>query len=449
MKSLLLLVALASAGYAGTRPTQGVTQHEVTLDVMRHGQKAGMLKLPVGRAVEILDASDTQYHIRANGLAEAWVDKTHVSVAAVAAAEDLPGQARETPVDDPSSAAGRPAPVDESSGPISPTGPEAADAAIDQANDQNREIIKPGELVFLQLPFTGQEKGGICAGSSLLNIADYVKKTFQLTQTQFFSLFDSGSSGANAADMEHGLRHINFTLWPLYSRGGGRLDQTEKEQLLDRLMAELDDRQPLSISRPGHAFVLVGYNKSNRVFYAWDQNKKSACEQTRKAVPHAPPGTFEIPMDSITTRLDRVDRLVVLLVGSLEDEGAVVQELASIQGWKDLRLHFIPKKGQDGRKHERAAGAKVPLLVGALLNNRREVAIPSVPLAPPLKEGGNSPGDPLVIITGVKDDNFVGLKHPEAVEVALSKKEVTDLVMGNGGRYWSYFDKDWTFQPRK
>jgi hypothetical protein len=449
MRHLLLLIALASAGHSNAEPMQGVVRHEVVLDVMHNGKKAGTIKLPPGREVAIIAAGATQYHIKAHGLAQGWVEKEHVTVATLAAVTNVSEHSGETKVDESKDTSGLFESVDETPEPISPAAPETEDAQAEQATEKSIQVINPGELVFLQLPFSEQERGGICAGSSLLNIADYMHRRFQLTQTQFFSLFDSGSSGANVADMEHGLRHINYTLWPLYSRGGGRLEKSEKDQLVDRLIAELNDRQPLSISRPGHAFVLVGYNMPEKVFYAWDQNKDSECEKVRAAVDRAPKGVFEIPMAAITSKLDRIDRLVSLKVGELEEEGAVVSKLASIEGWKDLCLHILPKKHPDGRKHNRAAGTKVPLLVTSLLSSKREVAIPSVALEPPLTGGGNTLEDPLTIITGIEDNVFVGIKHPEATEAALSKQEVTDLILENGGRYWSYFNKSWKFQPRK
>ena len=92
---------------------------------------------------------------------------------------------------------------------------ELEEFRMDDGSRPRTEIV-PGEFVFLALPFRGQERGGICAGASLLNIIEFHGSHYDLTQQEFFKLFDAGRSGAHIGQMEQGAKNVGLSITTLH-----------------------------------------------------------------------------------------------------------------------------------------------------------------------------------------------------------------------------------------
>lgn len=463
-----------------TNSATGKAKTIIKLDAYYNDQKVGSTSIPEGRDVKIVNSNQTHYHVEFNPSTHGWINKNDITVlestpeATEATEETSVSNVNATTDSDPSDL-----PPFSSTDTKESTESNNTPQNQDQLN-QTQEIIRPGELVFLGIKFEEQARGGICAGSSILNIVEYMGSRFKLTQEEFFSLFNSGRSGASLKEMEWGLSQIGFSPWPLYIRSSGSMKPQEEEKIIQKIMTELDSRAPLSISRPGHAFVLVGYNLPERKFYAWDQNKSTESESVKKTIPNAPNGTFEIPMSSIFNKLDSINRIygvyyyesskdIGYICDFIREEGKQIAQIANIKAkWNLFPHQFAKEAGTSERDYKKIGEKNIPTLLKGLIKNKREIAIPSTPFITEKKSrvngdknkasNRNSQSDrktnrntkrdsdddtnSIIFIKEFKNDLFIGVKQPEGKEVALSDDEVSELLLSNGqnqeGRYWSF-----------
>lgn len=340
------------------------------------------------------------------------------------------------------------------------------DQVNDQINDQIQDADKSqgesmlGKIVFLELPFKSQEKGGICAGSSLLNIVEYMGTPFKLSQREFFTLFDAGRSGANLSEMSLGLQNIGYTIEVLYHKGrDGRIDREEKENLKNLIISKIDQKMPLSVASPGHAFTLVGYNMENETFYIWDQGKANDNSlSTKVTIPNVqvPSGASEIKMDRVTSRLQKISYIIPSNGSQIleYDIAGVKQSLEQAELYQEVlrngNKHKI-YKFEDKREisQKRFIRKVAPILIGGLLKNNHRVLV----TIPDPKNGKEANTTKQIFIAYAisndskdsKDSNnpntskilVSGTMLPDYKDITIKMDELSDYIMEDSNTYYS------------
>ena len=439
-------------------PADGKTIAIIKLDAYHNGQKIGSTNIPEGREVKVATETSTHYRVELNESTHGWVKKEDIEVLK---GSPMPPMTPAEPKEPKEPTSLTKTPEQNSSEPHGGLDEEASKVHSTEENSAqgSLEIMNPGNIVFLAIPFNKQDRKGICAGSSFLNIVDYLGQShrhgqnrFDLTQEEFFSLLNAGKKGATIKDIQHGLGQINYVISSLYLKGGKSLKEEEKKELVDQLMAELDKNAPLSILGSGHASVLVGYNSPRKVFYVWDQNKTTNCNNVKKVIPSAPAGIYEVPMSSITNKVDAIIKVFrsspyIKRGGSYEpaqihSEARYIEKLAKKKIWTQMLPHkFHQPENLSDSEYLELGHKQLPLLMTGLMKNNWKVAIPSLPYDPDLTSVNNADNS-IVIIQSLKDGIFYGIKYPEANEISFSPSELSGLILANKGkgeaRYWTF-----------
>lgn len=295
-------------------------------------------------------------------------------------------------------------------------------------------VILPGEFVFLALPFTQQGKGGICAGASLLNIVDFLGSHFQLSQFEFFELFDAGRSGATISQMDQGLKNVGYEFTPILLEEKPK--RKEARKIERRCMDILDSGQPLSACVPGHALTLVGYNMRTQSFYAWDQARTSRDPRVSESVVNLPGGVYEIPMGELGFALDAIGHITKCETHfDGEREREQLLETLGAAPETDAEKHKIwaPDRVRDHDMKDFYADA-LPVLINGLMRKGRTAIIPTgkeIPGRPDWRSGE------LLQVTEKSPDGYRGILHPGSGEVEVSRRELARLVHENDGIYFS------------
>jgi len=299
-----------------------------------------------------------------------------------------------------------------------------------------KTVIRPGEFVFLALPFTQQGRGGICAGASLLNIVDFLGSDFQLSQNEFFELFDAGRSGATISQMDQGLKNVGYEFTPiLLEEKPKRKDARKIER---RCMDLLDSGQPLSVCVPGHALTLVGYNMRTESFYAWDQARTGRDPRVAEAVPNLPGGIYEIPMGQLGFDLDTIGHITKCET-SFDGQREKEQLLETLGAAPDTEAEkhkiWAPGRVRDSDVQSFYRDA-LPVLINGLMRKGRSAVIPTgeeIPGRPEWRRGE------LIEIAAKSADGYRGSLHPGGQEVEFSIRELARFVQENDGIYFSLF----------
>lgn len=459
--SILLACLLFVMPSHGT-PLPGLTKAVVKLDAYYKGQKIGSTNIPEGRAVTVLALTDSQYEVEVNESTRGWVNKEDIELLATPEPPSMPKVLQTEPLEPLSQQSKQTAPASElpANNDLIPRTPEYDGPKWPYSPDEHLEMKDSGNLVFLAIPFDKQDRTGICAGSSLLNIVDYMNNRYSLTQEEFFSLFNAGRRGATVKDMEWALNQVGFSPWPLYINARRAPKNEEKQELVAKMIDELNQGAPLSLLGSGHAYVIVGYNLPRKVFYAWDQNNEKQCPNVKKALPNAPKGVYEIAMDSITSKVDEINRIYGTYSysgrGRFFDCPQIESEKIQIENtpkkgsnWRALPTRFTQKKGVSDEDYLEVAKSNLPTLIAGLVKANWQVAIPMTPYNPDvLREDQNE--KTMFCINKVDETSvFLGTKYPEGEEIKLSKEELVELILSNrgrdkGARYWSF-----TQDPKK
>lgn len=157
-----------------------------------------------------------------------------------------------------------------------------------------KTIIEPGKRVILALPFEKQDRGGICAAASTLNILKFLDPKIQLSQTELFALFNSGRSGASPTEVIQGIRALGFTGKLI------RIDDAERKPLIADVKANLDAGRPMLVASRSHAMVLIGYDNEGKEpgLYVWNQKMPD-----KKPIDGLPKGTEKMSESEFLARL--------------------------------------------------------------------------------------------------------------------------------------------------
>jgi hypothetical protein len=308
-------------------------------------------------------------------------------------------------------------------------------AALLPDDPRPETVVRPGEFVFLALPFTQQGRGGICAGASLLNIVDFLGMPFQLSQYEFFQLFDAGRSGATISQMDQGLKNVGYEFTPLLLEE--KLKRKDARKIERRCMDILDSGQPLSVCVPGHALTLVGYNMKTESFYAWDQARTGRDPRVSEAVANLPGGIYEIPMGQLGFELDTIGHVTKLETpfdGQREKEQ--VLEISGLPADTELLKHKIwaPDRARD-RDVEDFYRDVLPVLNNGLMRKNRVMILPTgkeIPGRPDWRRGE------LIRITEKTKDGYRCVLHPYGTETDFSVRELARFVFESDGIYFSY-----------
>jgi hypothetical protein len=310
-------------------------------------------------------------------------------------------------------------------------------ASVLPDDSRPKTVIRPGEFVFLALPFTQQGRGGICAGASLLNIVDFLGSNFQLSQIEFFELFDAGRSGATISQMDQGLKNVGYEFTPLLLEEKPKRKEVRK--IARRCMDILDSGQPLSASVPGHALTLVGYNMRTESFYAWDQAKTSRDPRVSEAVPNLPGGVYEIPMSQLGFELDALGHITKCQThfdGQREKEQLLETLGAAPDTEAEKHKIWAPDRVRDSDAQSFYRDV-LPVLINGLMRKGRTAVIPTgkeIPGRPDWRSGE------LLRITEKSPDGYRGTLQPGGKEANFSLRELARLVHENGGIYFSCAD---------
>jgi hypothetical protein len=416
----------------GLRAEEGA--RGVTLEPVRLGSAT----FPAGTLVEVTESQADRLRIRAGGSAEAWVAKKFVrvdpdpddtsllsrfsgAVADLHWREYVPSEVTELVDTVATNLPARAAPVDL--------------AALLPDDQRPETVVRPGEFVFLALPFTQQGRGGICAGASLLNIVDFLGMPFQLSQYEFFQLFDAGRSGATISQMDQGLKNVGYEFTPLLLEE--KLKRKDARKIERRCMDILDSGQPLSVCVPGHALTLVGYNMKTESFYAWDQARTGRDPRVSEAVANLPGGIYEIPMGQLGLELDTIGHVTKLETpfdGQREKEQ--VLEISGLPADTDLLKHKIwaPDRARDRDVRDFYQDV-LPVLINGLMRKGRTVIVPTgkeIPGRPDWRRGE------LIRIVGKSGNDYRVLMCPGETETAVSLRDLSRFVFDNDGIYFSH-----------
>lgn len=416
----------------------GLRAEEVLRGVTLEAVRLGSVAYPAGTVVEITEFGSDRLKIRTDGSAEAWVAKKSVRI------DPDPGDTSllsrfSGAVADLDWRDYAPSKVTQFVDTVATNLPgqlAAENLAAMLPEDRRPEtVIRPGEFVFLALPFTQQGKGGICAGASLLNIVDFLGMPFQLSQYEFFQLFDAGKSGATISQMDQGLKNVGYEFTPLLLEEKPKRKDARKIER--RCLDILDSGQPLSVCVPGHALTLVGYNMKTESFYAWDQARTGRDPRMSEAVPNLPGGIYEIPMGQLGFDLDTIGHVTKFETpfdGQREKEQ--VLEISGLPADTDLLKHKIwapdRVRDRDVRDFYREV---LPVLINGLMRKGRTVIIPTgkeIPGRPDWRRGE------LVRIVGKSGDDYCVLMCPGNTETAFSLRDLSRFVFENDGIYYSH-----------
>ena len=423
---------------------QGTTIEIVELDVILNGGKTGSVNLPTGRRVEIINQTSTKYKIRANGLAEGWVDKKVLEIESnEATSEDKVSETTPSKT------------VPTKTSPTEGNGLNLAKTEIPneeqkipkdeetvteistktEINQTRKCIVKPGELVFLELPFAAQEKRGLCASSSLLNIIDYHGPLFNVTQEEMFALLGTGGkAGATWNEMRIGTKNMNFEMRFVYANTS-ETPREDKANLPEKLINLLNDKKPLSVATPSHAMVLVGYNMATKDFYIWDQSKTTGSVKIPE-VPWAPKGTFTVPMNRIAREFETIDAVIPGILPGNRLEKRYLKEKLGITG--NIEYHrFYYNDRAPQKELEKFAEMAAPIMLGNLLKKGRKIAVPLTYTKTPFN-AVEAEGD-VIIIPEIKNDNTIVAKMlPSEEKLVLKMDKIVKYILENGNRFYSY-----------
>ena len=302
-----------------------------------------------------------------------------------------------------------------------------------------KTVIRPGEFVFLALPFTQQGRGGICAGASLLNIVDFLGLPFQLSQYEFLQLFGAGRSGATISPMDQGLKNIGYEFVPLLLEEKPKRKDARKIER--RCMDILDSGQPLSACIPRHALTLVGYNMKTEFFCAGDQARTERDPRASEVVPNLPGGIYEIPMGQLGFELDgigHVTKCETPFDGPREKEQ--VLEIVGGPAGVDLKRHKIwaPDRVR-GRDMEGFYRDALLVPINGLMRKGRSAIIPTgkkIPDRPDWRSGE------LIEITAKSGHDYRGVLRTGATEANVSGRDLAAFVFKSDGIYFSCGEGD-------
>lgn len=185
----------------------------------------------------------------------------------------------------------------------------------------DKSLIEPGKRVFLALPFTQQDKGGICAAASMLNVLQYLDPALQLSQKELFALFSNRTSGASILEMQAGLKTLGY-------RGTLVTTDGRKDELMQRVYSALNSGKPILAGKRGHEITLIGYNKTKGTLILWDQRMPDM-----KDSHGMPVGSFELTEPAFRSRI--VDLIFIIAEPPAPADAALLirtRELAGIKG---------------------------------------------------------------------------------------------------------------------
>lgn len=140
--------------------------------------------------------------------------------------------------------------------------------------------IIPRKYVFLALPFQKQEKGGICAAASALNVLQFIDPEFKLTQQEFFKLLNENNSGATTYQLALAIEGLGYEL-QIYGR---------QEWLAGTIKSILNQGEPCLLAKRGHMLTAIGYDEEKKAIIIWDQKMQKKSES-----PNLPDGAEYVP----------------------------------------------------------------------------------------------------------------------------------------------------------
>lgn len=433
----LLLLQVSIMASQGTMI--GLTTEIVKLDVILNGKKTGSVDLPVGREVEIINQTSTKYKIRSNGLAEGWVEKDALEVKVQETA--LAGGVSEKTTTKSSPAQNKELELSNNEvtkeEQIIPDDTEIVthNPSGSEINRSKKCIVKPGELVFLELPFETQARSGLCASSSLLNIINYHGPLFRVDQEEMFKLLGTGGkAGATWNEMRIGTKNMNFEMRFVYYNSS-ETPREDRKNLPEKVISLLNEGKPLSVATQSHALVLVGYNMETKDFYVWDQSKPSRTAKIPE-VPWAPKGTYTVPMNRIAREFETIDAVIPgILPGNKLEKGYLKEKLGIRGGIEYHRFYYDDRAPR--KELEKFAEMAAPIMIGNLLKAGRKIAIPLTYTETPFNSV-RVEGDFIMIPEMNSDKTVIAKMLPSEEEITLKMDKVVKYILDNGNRFYSY-----------
>jgi hypothetical protein len=225
-------------------------------------------------------------------------------------------------------------------------------------------LIKPGQYAFLALPFERQGRGGICTAASALNILRFIDPTIALEQTELFSMYDSGKSGASQREVIQGLKGLGFEAEVLDLQGSSRTE------LIRKVRASLDAGIPLLAATSTHALTIIGYDKSRDKLIAWDQRMSD-----KGKPPTLPDGAFEMSDSAIAGRFKQV--MAIRKTESLPT-ATEMAVLTGILGQENISRHQIGTGALKGYELTQYLKQAAPAKLQSLLRTKKTPIIISV-----------------------------------------------------------------------
>ncbi len=304
---------------------------------------------------------------------------------------------------------------------------------------QSKGEIRPGEFVFLRLPFVTESAKEVGPDAFLMNAANYMGTSFRLSQQDFGKLFDESPVWPSSYNMNMGLKNVGLSLNPIYYDGTcGRASREYKESAEKQAMQLLDAGEPLILSKPRRATILVGYNMKRKCFYAWDHTKRDSDFAVKSAVQNPPSGIYEIPMGKLTDNLERIEQLQRLHCSPDKFEKKALLAALDLGRNHEIQKHNLHLQEKRGSKHvENFLNEMSPVLVEALLVNGRKVVIPtSEPRTD--KEAKSCEFGDLIVLRRSEGESFNATKIRSQEEVVVTRSQLAEMLLRNGFNYYSY-----------
>lgn len=146
------------------------------------------------------------------------------------------------------------------------------------------QVMDPGNKVILAIPFEEQERGGLCAAASILNVLKFLDPELNIKQVEMLALCNDKRSGASPDEVRLGLNSLGYQ-GNLY-----QLRDADQTELTQRIKENLDQSRPVLIANRNHATVLFGYDNTKNIFYTWNHRVPNR----RNTIEGFPDGTEEI-----------------------------------------------------------------------------------------------------------------------------------------------------------
>jgi len=275
----------------------------------------------------------------------------------------------------------------------------------------DKTLILPGQFAFLALPFEKQLPMGVCVAASALNVVKFIDPDFNLEQKELFALYNGGRSGATLPQLIGGLENVGYQTEYIAT------NSLRTNELVAKICASLDVGQPMVVFQPGHALTLIGYNKSTKKAFVWDQRAKGP-----KSKIGLPPGGTEVSLMALPNKFSHIFFI------RKADEKPSREEADFLAGFigstAGILKHSLINSNEREESLRRYARHALPQKIAAEMRSGRTLLVP---------EGKKR----LVTVAPKDKEPFETCTLPEKKIEEMSLSSLTRLILASDGTFYS------------